>query len=304
MNDTIYQICMSYKDKQADLINPLVQEAPLFQTMVCMEASTGPINTFEKVKDVTIPQIVEYDAPLPVITVHTELGYATIGKVGGRLNLPLDKVRLLGKEAILAKELPPIFNLTGQAYDYSYTYNSLKAYCLENKEQCVTRIATTGDKFYSMIGVTWAKGQNCGLYQPALSGERMFNITPIGGGQIIDIRDKNGNVVAGYAMDITMFLGIQIPRPDRIHALVNINDSNLPTYKQLLDFVSSFGGYTDNSYIYCHPLCLNAIVAKFSEEGKHADLIKINDDGDVRIGKCRIIANPNMAKGTEALVTA
>ena len=98
----------------------------------------GAINTFERVKDVTIPEFVKYDSPLPV-SASTELGYATIGKVGGRLNLPLDQCKLLGKE-ILRKKLPLIFNRTGQAFDYSYMYNSLKAFCLENKSECVTRI--------------------------------------------------------------------------------------------------------------------------------------------------------------------
>ena len=304
MKNTIYEICMSYTDKQQHIIDPLFKETPLFNSMPCMEASKGAINTFERVKDVTIPEFVKYDSPLPVISASTELGYATIGKVGGRLNLPLDQCKLLGKEEILRKKLPLIFNRTGQAFDYSYMYNSLKAFCLENKSECVTRIGSSGSAFYSMIGVTWSEGENCGLYQPKLSGEKMFDVYPMNGGNITYIKDSSGNEYAGYVLEIAMFLGIQIPRTDRIHALVNIDSTNVPTHKQLLDFVYDFGGYTPNSVIYCHPLCLNIIISKFMEETKHADLIKMDNEGRVRINGCLVVPDQNMINGTEAIVNA
>lgn len=304
MKRTIYDISMSYTDKQELIVDPFFKETPLFNSMVCMEASKGAMNIFEKIKDVSIPELVDYDAPLPLVSASTELGYAKIGKVGGRINLPLDKCKLLGRENILAKQLPFILNRTGQAFDYSYMYSSLKAFCLENKTDCVTRIGTTGTDFYSMVGVSWSEGENCGLYQPALSGEKMFDIYPIGGGQIIDIKDSAGNVFAGYAMEIVMFLGVQLPRTDRIHLLANCNTSNIPTYQQLLDFVDDFGGYRPNSAIYCHPTMRNIIASTYQKESGHADLITVDQTGQMRIAGCPIIVDANMLKGTEAIVTA
>lgn len=303
MQNTIYDICMSYTDKQQQIIDPFFKETPLFKSMPCIEASKGAINTFEKVKDVAIPEFVNYDSPLPVISASTELGYATIGKIGGSLNLPLDKCRLLGKEKMLASQLPLIFNRTGQAFDYSYMYNSLKAFCLENKSECVTKIHNAGSAFYSMIGVTWSEGENCGLYQPALSGEKMFNITPIAGGEVTRFNDASGNPISGYVLEITMFLGIQLPRTDRIHALVNIDSTHIPTYNQLLDFVYNFGGYTQNSAIYVHPRCLNLILASFTTDATRADMITRGADGILRIAGCPVIVDQNMLNGTEAIVS-
>ena len=121
---------------------------------------------------------------------------------------------------------------------------------------------------------------------------------------VLTLKDSSGNEYAGYVLEIAMFLGIQIPRTDRIHALVNIDSTNVPTHKQLLDFVYDFGGYTPNSVIYCHPLCLNIIISKFMEETKHADLIKMDNEGRVRINGCLVVPDQNMINGTEAIVNA
>lgn len=305
MKNTIYEIAKSYTDKQEHIVDPMFRETPLFNSMPCIEASKGPINAFEKVKDVAIPEIVDYDSPLPVIHATTEMGFATIGKVGGRINLPLDKCKLLGKEAIINQQLPLIFNRAGQAFDYSYTYNCLKAFCVENSNDCLTKIATTGsgEAFYSMIGVTWSEGENCGLYQPALSGQKMFEIYPINGGNITYFRDKAGNDIAGYILEIVTYLGIQLARADRVHTLCNINAENLPSYEQLLDFVYKFGGYTANSAIYCHPLLFNLLAGKFALASGRADLITIGADGIMRIANCPVIVNPNMLPGTEAFIS-
>jgi hypothetical protein len=302
MERTIYDICMSYTDKQEVFIDPFFKETPLFNTMKCIEASKGATNVFEKIKEVQIPELVDYDAPLPLVSASTELGYAKIGKVGGRINLPLDQCKLLGKEAILAKQLPPILNRTGQAFDFSFMYSSLKAHCVANSTDCVTKIGTAGSNFYSMVGITWGEGENCGLYQPKLSGKKMFDFYAIGGGNIIDLKDKDGKTFAGYAMELAMYLGIQIPRNDRIHLLANCNSSNVPSYEQLLNFVDDFDGYDPaNSAIYCHPKMRNILSATFQKDTGHADLITVDNTGLMRISGCPVIVDKNMLKGTEEI---
>lgn len=301
---SIYDIGISYTDKQEAILNPFFRETPFFNSMPCIEASKGPVNIYEKVKEIKIPEFVNYDAPLPNISASTELGYATIGKVGGRMNIPKDKARLLGKEEIIAKQMPLILNKAGQAFDYSYLYNGVKAYCLENKANCVTRIGTagSGNTYFSMIGVTWSEGGNCGLYQPALSGEKMFDIYPLGGGNEMNIPDNNGNNITGYVIEVACFIGIQLPDPQRVHALVNIDSSNIPTLQQLLDFQFAFGGYGNNSVIYCHPLVFNKLAASLTKDSKVGDGMIERRDGRLYINGCPVILNPNMLNGTEAYV--
>lgn len=301
---SIYDIGIAYKDKQEAILNPFFRETPFFNSMPCIEASKGPVNIYEKVKDIAIPEFVNYDAPLPDISASTELGYATIGKVGGRLNIPLDKAKLIGKEELIAKQLPLILNKAGQAFDYSYLYNAVKRFCLENKSECVTRIKSSGSgsTYYSMIGVTWSDGGNCGLYQPALSGEKMFDIYALNGGNVTNIPDTAGNFISGYIYEVACFIGIQLPDPQRVHALVNIDASNIPTLKQLLDFQYAFGGYGANSAIYCHPLVFNMLVASLTQDDKIGDGLIERRDGRLYINGCPVILNQNMLNGTEDYV--
>lgn len=307
MKDTIYEICQSYTDKQDLIIDPFFKETPLFNSMPCVEASKGLVNVFSTVKDYTLPEIVDYDAQLPVISATIETGFATIGKVGGRMNIGLDKARLLGLENIINQQMPAIMMGAGRSFDRTYMYNGLKKFCVNNAADCLTKGGSVTDNAnFSMIGITWGKGENCGIYQPAMSGAKMFDRYAIGGGNIIYVDNERGEKIAGYALEIVTYIGIQLPRKDRVHAFVNIDNSHLPSAEDLLQFVTKFNGFdSDSSVIYCHPLLFVKLVAKFSQEQQRNDVIHAgqwNGKNAIFVVNCPIVMDGNMLPGTEALV--
>lgn len=303
MKNTLYEIATTYTDPQREIIDPFVEEAPLFQLLPCVQTTNADKNIFDIVKDVKLPEVVNFDAPVPQIYATTEKGYASLGKVGGRISIPLDKARIVSIEKLLATQLPIIFKRTGMAFDYSFMYNSLKKFCLENASECITKLgATTANSTYSMIGVTWGEGENCGLYNPALAGEKLWNQYMLSGGNIMNIKDKNGNDISGYVWEIVTFLGIQLARTDRIHALVNIDATHLPTAEQFLDFIYDFGGDYGNSMIFAHPKLINKLRGKYQEEQHHHDIFTVDANGNIRVDKTLIVKDPNMSNGGEPVI--
>lgn len=300
MKNTLYDIAVNYTERQEHIIDPLQREAPLFRNLPCMETSQIDKNVFEVIKDVAVPTVTDYDAPLPNLYANTELNYASLAKIGGRIPLPLDKCRMMGRENLFRKQIGPILDRTGMAFDFAFMYNSLRKYCLENAADCATDIGGTG---YSMVGVTWQEGENYGLFKPALSGAKIFDLYWLNGGNIGNIPDKSGKNISGYEAELVTFLGIQLPRKDRIHSLVNIDATHLPTYAQLLDFVYAFGGTDpENSVIFAHPKLINKLRAAFMQETQHKDFISYGADRTLYIDQCRLIPDANMLDGTEEQV--
>lgn len=310
MKNTFYDLTMNWNDRE-DYINPFLQDAPLFNSMPMMETNAKLANVTNKVKSITTPQVIDFDAPLPEIRTTFEKTYAVIGKVGGKISLGLDKIELLGEglDAYVAAQLEPIMNQTGQDFDKSFMYNIIKAFCLQNEAKCVTRCMTgqtANTGYYSMIGISWRRGENCGLYNPDLSGAKLFKIIPMGGGAVINIKNDAGQEIPGKQTIVQTYMGMQLPRPDRVHALVNIKPgetNGIPTPDQLLEFVSTFStGNPDNDVVYCHPTLINKIRAQYMRDNQHADFIK-QDGKDILIDDVRVVKDPNMLKGEEAAVT-
>lgn len=303
MENTIYEIANTYVEKQTEIIDPFFKETPLFNSMPVQEVSGLYNNVFEIVKDVAVPEVVNLDAPLPKIYANTELGYASIAKVGGRIEIPKDKADALGgKDKVIAKQMPTILNRAGQAFDASFMYNSLKKTALESGSytKCGGEAASSQ---YSMIGITWSQGENCGLFQPKLSGAKMFDTYALFGGNLGNISDKAGKDISGWVIEMVLFMGIQLARPnDRLHALVNIDADHIPTADILLDFVDAFDGYTNSSVIYAHPKCINFLKATYMKDLQSYRFITMDNNGNVRINGCLVVPDKNMLKGTEEVV--
>ena len=303
MKNTIYDIALSYADKQEHIVDPLQREAPLFQNLPCMETSKMDKNIFEIVKDVAIPTVNDFDAPLPKLYANTELNYASLAKIGGRIELPLDKCRMLGRAELIQKQMPVILNRAGQAFDASFMYNSLRKFCIDHASDCVTNAGGGDSGGYSIVGITWGEGENYGLFKPALSGQKMFDVYPLSGGNIMNIQDKEGKEISGYVIEMVMFLGIQLARLDRIHSIINIDATHLPTFNDLLDMVYSIGGYGDNSVFFAHPKLIYKLRSQYMADNQHKDGFVMDADGNLRVDKVRFIADPNMLDGTETKIT-
>lgn len=307
MQNTIYELTQNWDDARF-LVNPFLQDAPFFNSMPMMETNAKLANITDRVKEIKIPQIVNYDAPLPEIRTTFEKTFASVCKVGGIMTIGYDKAKLLegGVAEYIAKQMGPIMNKTGQAYDQSFIYNILKKFCIENGR--FTRVlpgqsAATG--YYSMIGISWNLGENCGLYSPAMNANgkgKLFDTIPVAGGQVIQVKNENGEEILGKQLAVQTCLGLQIANEKRVHALVNISttaDNGIPTPDKLLEFVSEFEtGDPDKDVIYCHPSLINAIRAKYMREQYHVDFIR-SEGADVYIDNVRLVKDKNMLKGEE-----
>lgn len=310
MKDTIYDLTQNWLDRDF-LINPFLQDAPFFASIPMMETNAKLANVTSKVKDIEVPQVVDFDAPLPQIKVSFEKSFAVLGKVGGILPLGLDKMKLLDNvEAYINQQLKVIINKTGQDFDYSYLYAVVKKFCLDNISKCVTRVLTgqtaeTG--YYSMIGINMRLGENCGLFSPYLNSNgqgKLFELIVPDNGAVTKIKNEKGQEIYGKELGIQTYLGLQLPRPDRVHALVNIKPSaanGVPSPAQLLDFIAEFAQGDDGDMVFCHPSLINAIRATYMKDNAHADFIRW-DNGAIYIDTVRVVPDKNMLKGTEAAV--
>lgn len=312
MKNTIYDLTQNWQDRDF-LINPFLGDAPFFANIPMKETNAKLANVTTTVKDIEVPQIVEFDAPLPDIRTSFEKSFAVLGKVGGKMSIGLDKIKLLegGLEAYIAAQMEPIMNKTGQDFDRSFLYAVVKKFCLEHVADCVTRVLTgqsaqTG--YYSMIGISMKRGENCGLYSPALNANgqgKLFELIPVNNGAVTKIKNDKGEEILGKEVAIQTYLGLQLPRKDRVHVLGNISltaDNGIPTPDKLLEFISTFAtGDAEADMVFCHPTLINAIRAKYMRDNQHADFIRY-ENGSLFIDDVRVIKDKNMLKGTEAAI--
>jgi len=266
------ELAIEKAPKQAALINKFLEMVPFLANMPMAPTSDGLQHLFEIVKSVTTPKAVDLDAPLPIINAETELGRTNVSQFGGIMTVGEDKVKTLNKtsEQYFDDRLRIIMPQTAQELEKSLLVNSFLAYANANSNSQTAGGTNTGN-MYSMLCVNWIEGSIEGLYDPDGWGRgQVFDAAKISGGDLMLIKDKDGNDIPGYSSRIKSQMGVQLADERFVSAINNIDiviDASeatgrkaIPTEEQIDDMIDNARGYDGGRpVIYCDTRTLIAL---------------------------------------------
>lgn len=255
VNNAFREIAIQNAVKQTVLIDSLLEESPILAGMP-MEASThGLSNVFEKVTNVTGAGMVDLDAPLGTMDATTEVAQKDLSIIGGQMFVGEDKAKKFGSAmAYFDKKLPLALKQTGQDIEASIIYNSLRAFTID--EGKAESAGGSSNINYSILAVTWTRGEVTGLYDAEGFGKgKVFDITPINNGALYE----NSQGILGYGVRVKSYMGIQLANSRYVSSVVNIDlDSATPkpVTDKMMDNLLLKCRVNTSTVLYMHPRVL------------------------------------------------
>jgi len=259
VNNAFREIAIEKAVKQTVLIDSLLEESPILAGMPMEPSTHGLSNVFEKITSVKGAGMVDFDAPLGSLDATTELEQRDLSIIGGEMFVGEDKAKKFGgASTYFDKKLPVILKNTGQQIEQAIIYNNLRAFAIE--EGKAESVGGSGNVNYSILAVTWTKGEITGLYDPEGFGNgKVFDMTPINGGNLY--KDTASGIL-GYGMRIKSYMGVQLANKRYISSLVNIDlDSatpKIPTEKMMDNLLLNCRA-NSSTVIYMHPRVLTEL---------------------------------------------
>lgn len=264
LENTFREVAIAQAPKQTVLVDAVTEEAPILAAIPMEPASNGWQNIYEEIKEVQGAQLVGLDEALPEVSVDGEIKEVEVSKIGGKIEVGVDKAsRFGGALAYFARKMPTILRETGAKTEQSILYNNIRTFAKANSKLQDGGGTGGGSIYTSMLCVKWVTGEMTGLYDET-SGEA-FAMNPLSGGNAY--LDTNGVEVQG--MTIKNFFGIQLANPKYVSGIANIDlaldgtsDTGykaLPSEQQINKMLSDAQANPGNTLIYCHPNLLNAL---------------------------------------------
>lgn len=308
IKNTFREIAIKMSSKQPQMVDEMLEEAPILGMIPFQPTSDGLQHNYEKVNDVTGAGLVDLDAPLPEVDASTSLDKLDMGIIGGEMFVGEDKAKQLGgPAAYFAGKQDLVLKQTGMDAERSVLYNHLRAFAIENDTTLGGEHAFdaggVGATNYSIIATKWSPGQISGLYDPAGFGRgTLMDVAPLNGGNLYKHPTKNIN---GYGIRMKSYFGMLTANKRYVSSVVNIDLENdkLPTETQLDDLIQSVRGQTGGStFLYMHPKVYTAL---FQYKASSLELVV----GDENINRTfmswngiPIMTSYNFMQGNEARV--
>jgi len=285
LKNTFRELAIANADKQRDIVDPILEEAPILGFTPMQETSAGLNHNFERLLSVTGPGVVDLDAELPQIGSETELDSVTLQLIGGLIEAGEDKLRTLGMTPgeYFANKIQPAIKYSAMSSEQAMLYNVLRAGAIQARTDAVLPEAAdhaldaggdaTANK-YSIIAVKWERDNCQGLYNPSgWSNGKMFDISPINGGNKYFLKESAGKVL-GYGMRVKSDIGFLLANPRNVATIVNIDMSDadpanwkIPTRYQLDDVLAAIrANMGGNTMLLMHPKVKGALTAMKEEK--------------------------------------
>jgi hypothetical protein len=322
VKNTFREITIKNAQKQMELVDSVLENAPILSLMPVQPTSSGLQHLYEELLDVEGPGLVDLDDELPEITSNTKIGTANMQLIGGKVKVGQDKVRQLGMtpQAYFAQKIGPALKESAMRTEKGMLYNHMRAFAINTRnedkiagaERNAISAGGSGSTNYSIISVRWEPGQFYGLYNPKGYGQGyMFNMELLYDGALgnIKVGDKE---IPGYEMVVKADFGILTANPRNASTIVNIDVSDadpdnwsIPTSYQIDDMLHAIRANSGgSSMIYCHPKVKSTVFSKF----KIDKVEMVLGDTDIRFmvdawDGIPIITSWNFMEGDEAAVT-
>jgi len=320
INNTFREVAIKLAPKQPEMIDYVLEEAPIMELMPFQATTNGINHVYEELLDVEGNGLVDLDGELPNVGANTELKQVNLGILGGTMEVGEDKAKMLGGVgSYFASKLPAVFMKAAGATERSILYNNLRAAAIAARSNTglVDRLdhamsaGGSGSTNYSLIVVKWAPGAVQGLYDPNGFGRGMlFDMEPINGGQMYYTKSSEGKTL-GYGMRLKSYFGVLTADPRNVASIVNIDISDadptnwkLPTAMQIDDAIAAVRGATGgNTMILVHPKLKTALNSfKTSIMETTVEVMNLERRFDAWNG-IPIVQSYNFLRGTEATVT-
>ncbi len=263
---TFREVALAAAPKQSTLINTFLRNTPFLSNMPIEPTSNGLQHVFEKVMKIVEPQVVDLDAPLPLINAETELDTVNVSQIGGQMYVGEDKLNTLGQsaDAYFDRRLRIIMPKTAMSLEKSLLVNSFLAYATANSNTQTAGGTNTGN-MYSMLAVNWQPEEINGLYNPKGWGRgSVFDAARINGGALMPMPvsvDAEQNL--GYGSRIKSQLGVQLANPRYVSAINDIDvvidtgeatgRAAIPSEEQMDDMILNADGVGSGSTVIYMP---------------------------------------------------
>ena len=296
------EIAIANSTKQPDMVDQVLEQAPILSGMPMQAASHGMWNLYEEQGTVTGAGLVDFDDELAEVNSNTSLQQVDLSILGGKIYCGEDKAKKFGGFSnYVAKQLPAILAQTGMDTEYSVIYNNIRKFAIDNGN--AADAGGTGSTNYSILCVNWQPGQITGLFDADGFGSgALLDIAPIANGGLIE-RTVNSKSILQYGARLKSYFGIQLANARYVSAIVNadkVND-NLPSEVQLDNLVSDARGGA-NTVMYMHQDMLTALYTYKKSSLQMITSDKNKDNSIVAWNGIPIVTSYNFLKGTEAKV--
>jgi hypothetical protein len=278
LNNIYRDVAIKNATKQSVMVDQLLEEAPIVAMMPMEPTTHGLHNVFEEISSVTGAGMVDLDAALPTVNADTKLGQTDLSILGGTMFVGEDKANQMGgAAAYFAAKTPLILRKTGEDLEKAIIYNNIRAYAInEGKAESA---GGAGSVNYSILAVTWTRGEVTGLYDPNGFGDgKVFDIQPLNGGQLY----TNSNGVNGYGVRLKSYLGLQLVNNRYVSALVNIDldaGTPKPPTERMMDNLLLKARANSSTVLYMHPRVLTELynykAARLQMAGNDANMNRV-----------------------------
>ena len=261
---TLREIAIDKAKKRPELVDFLLEESPILDTVKWIPASHGLWNVEEQLTAVTGAQFVDLDAPLPTMDASTKLKQTFVSVMGGTMTVGEDKAAQFGGyAAYFARREPKLLKKAGMDTEKAIFADQWRKAAI--KEKLYTKCGGTGSNLTTIMIVRQEADNNCGIYDPTgFSSGRLLDIKPVNNGALYAI---NAAGTLGYGVRYKGRFGWQILEPKRaVYALVNVDADHLPTVAQVEDAIAAVRGTPGNTMIFGNEKLLGKMISSWKME--------------------------------------
>lgn len=249
---TLKDIATQYAKKQPQQVDTLTEEAPILARIPFVEASHDLWNVYEEVTHITGAGFVDMNAPLPTVDVGTSLQKVDLAILGGEIEVPEDTATLFGgHQKYFAKMMPKILRRSGMTAEHRIIYDNFRRYALD--EGNVFDAGGTDNECSTILAIRFIEGETSGLYSPkCFERGDILNTTAINNGALYKSTSDAHNNVLVYGLRMKAYLGIQIANKKTVAAIVNVNNTSLPSATMIDDLLAEVHAQSTNTILCMH----------------------------------------------------
>lgn len=261
---TLHEIANLHANKQPGMVDALTEDAPILDTATRWKpASHGLWHNAEVLTDVEGAGFIEHDAPIPPMSVSSDLKRTDLHMMAGSMEVPTQRANQFGGPAkYFADKQDVIIRQAGMDTEKQIVLsNWLRAAEWVNKNKLHDSVGLRnaggkGDGWF-ILGVRVDEQFNCGLYSPSqFEHKRFFKITMPYGGNEYHLHSPKYEGVLGYGIIYRALFGWML-LPEMAHrtcsAIVNIDEDNIPTPTMIDDMLAEIRAKAGSTYLICAP---------------------------------------------------
>ena len=250
---TLHEIAVKHARKQKGMVDSLTEEAPILNHVKWKAASHGLWNVAERLTDIEGPAFVAPDAPLPQLSVSSDLVTTDLHVMGGTMEVPTQRARKFGGPLkYFAEKQNYILKKAGMDTERQLVFQNWLKGALAVKN--VHDAGGTGGGFFLLAG-RFDELSNVGLFDPdQFDSGRLLTIEFPYGGDEHYLHSPGYEGVLGYSVTYRGNFGYQLLDAARtVAAIVNIDESHRPTPDMIDDMLAQVRSKPGTTFIFTSP---------------------------------------------------